>query len=96
MWLARAPSGAGHPALLPWFEIRKAKDHLEALRRNYHPHGLTAYWMRRIAAEHPVHVVSEMSADLLRPIGLLPFPNAQRAIEHALENHEVETCAVLA
>lgn len=95
VWFARARGVAGHASLLPWFEIRKAKDHLAALRRDFHPYGLTAYSMRRIAADHPVHVVSEVDADLLRPMGLLPFPDGRRAIEHALEHHTVSTCSVL-
>ena len=95
IWLARARAIAGHASLLPWFEIRKTTDHLAALRREFHPYGLTAYSMRRIAARHPVHVVSEVDADLLRPMGFLPFPDARRALEHALEHHDVKTCIVL-
>ena len=95
VWFARARSIAGHAPLLPWFEIRKATDHLAALRREFHPYGLTAYSMRRIAARHPVHVVSEVDADLLRPMGFLPFPDGKRALAHALEHHTVRTCTVL-
>ena len=95
VWFARARAISGHAALLPWFEIRKATDHLAALRRDFHPYGLTAYSMRRIAARHPVHVVSEVDADLLRPMGFLPFPDGRRALAHALAHHDVRTCCVL-
>jgi nickel-dependent lactate racemase len=93
--VARAPNGPGHPQLLPWFEIRKATNHLAALRREFHPYGLTAYSIRRIAAEHPVHLVTQTSPDLVRPMGLLPFSDVDAAIGHALREHAPQTCVVL-
>ena len=51
--------------------------------------------MRRIAHDHPVHVVSEMGRDMLRPMGFLPFSDAQAALDLALKEHDVRTCAVL-
>lgn len=95
VWMARAGSGGGHPALLPWFASGKLPRHLAALRKDFHPYGLTAYSMRRIAQDHAVHVVSEMGRDLLRPMGFLPFKKAQAALDFALKEHEVRTCAVL-
>lgn len=95
VWFARAPAGAGHASFLPWFEISKLTSHLAALRRDFHPYGLSAYFLRRIAADHPVHVVSEMDADLLRPMGLLPFRDGAAALAHALGHHDVRTCTVL-
>ncbi|MHC5010932.1 MAG: hypothetical protein ACYTG6_08285, partial [Planctomycetota bacterium] len=70
-------------------------NHLAALRREFHPYGLTAYSVRRIAKTHPVYVVSDVSPDLLRPMGLLPFPDAASALDHAVRHHRVRTCAVL-
>jgi nickel-dependent lactate racemase len=95
LWLARAAGGPGHPDFLPWFEVRGLANHLAAVRRQFHPYGLTAYSVRRLAADHPTHVVSEVSPDVLRPMGLLPFPDARRALEHALAHHAVERCVVL-
>jgi lactate racemase len=95
VWAARAPAGGGHPRFLPWFQISRPADHLAALRRDFHPYGLTAWSLRRIAADHPVHVVSETSPDVLRPLGLLPFRTLDAAIAHALAHHEVRTAVVL-
>jgi nickel-dependent lactate racemase len=95
VWLARAPGGPGHADFLPWFEIRKPAHHLAAVRERFHPYGLTAYSLRRIASEHPVHVVSEVSPDVLRPMGLLPFRDAQAAVDHALGASPATTVAVL-
>jgi nickel-dependent lactate racemase len=95
VWMARAPNGPGHPEFLPWFEAGRLDRHLAALRREFHPYGLTAYSIRRIAKDHPVHVVSSMSPDLLRPMGLLPFATADAALAHALANADVKTCVVL-
>jgi nickel-dependent lactate racemase len=95
VWLARAPNGPGHPDLLPWFEIRKIEHHLAAVRQRFHPYGLTAYSLRRTAADHPVHVVSEVSADVLRPMGFLPFRDAQAALDHALASSGAKSVAVL-
>ncbi|MGE0190963.1 MAG: lactate racemase domain-containing protein [Planctomycetota bacterium] len=100
VWLARAPRGAGHPELLPWFESGSLSRHLAALRERFHPYGLTAYSLRRLAADHPVHIVSEMGRDILRPMGLLAFGDAQKALEHALgeaqrAGREVRRVAVL-
>ncbi len=84
VWLARAPAGPGHPTLLPWFEIRGLDRHLAALRRQFHPYGLTAYSIRRLAKDHPVHVVSEIPDDVLRPMGLLPARTPKAALRRAL------------
>jgi nickel-dependent lactate racemase len=95
VWLAHARDGAGHAQFLPWFEAGKPPRHLAALRRDFHPYGLTAYALRWKAARHPVHVVSTMPADALRPLGLLPFETAEAAVAHALARHRVERCVVL-
>jgi nickel-dependent lactate racemase len=95
VWLARAPKGPGHPEFLPWFEAGRLDRHLASLRRSFHPYGLTAYSVRRAAADHPVHVVSEVSPDITRGMGLLPFGDARAALAHALRNADVRTCAVL-
>lgn len=84
VWLARAARGPGHPEFLPWFESGRLERHLAALRSQFHPYGLTAYSVRRIAASHPVVTASEVSADILRGMGLLPCPSPQAAVEHAL------------
>ncbi len=96
VWMARAPNGPGHPDFLPWFEAGKLPRHLASLREHFHPYGLTAYSIRRLAKQdHPVHVVSEVSRDILRPMGLLPFDDAQKAVAYALANNDVKTVAVL-
>ncbi|MFM8385687.1 MAG: lactate racemase domain-containing protein [Planctomycetia bacterium] len=83
-WLVQASHGAGHPEFLPWFESGRLERHLAALRRSFHPYGLTAYSVRRIAAGHPVVTASEVSADILRGMGLLPCASPQAALDHAL------------
>lgn len=95
VWMARAHGGVGHPAVLPWFAAGKLPRHLAALRKDFHPYGLTAYSMRRIAHDHPVHIVSEMGRDLLRPMGFLPFRDGQTALDFALSEHTVRSVAVL-
>jgi nickel-dependent lactate racemase len=95
VWAAPAGSGPGHPSLLPWFTSGPLPRHLAALRRDFHPYGLTAYSIRRIAKDHPVYVVSEMSRDLLRPMGLLPCKSLQAAVDLACREHEVASAAVL-
>jgi nickel-dependent lactate racemase len=95
VWLAHARDGAGHPSFLPWFEAGKLPRHLAALRRDFHPYGLTAYALRWKAAQHPVYVVSTMPSDALRPLGLFPFDDAQTAVAYALAHHRVERCVVL-
>lgn len=95
VWLARASKGPGHPEFLPWFEAGRLDRHLAALRRSFHPYGLTAYSLRRAAKDHPIHVVSEVPADVTRGMGLLPFADARAALEHALAHADVKTCAVL-
>jgi nickel-dependent lactate racemase len=95
VWLARADRGVGDPAMLPWFETGRLERHLAALRRTFHPYGLTAYALRRKAAEHPVHVVSDLSPDLLRPMGLWPFADVDSAISHATSKHRVARAVVL-
>jgi len=95
VWLARAGKGPGHAEFLPWFESGRLDRHLAALRRAFHPYGLTAYALRRAASEHPVHVVSEVSPDVTRGMGLLPFATPQAALDHALAHHDVRTVAVL-
>lgn len=84
VWLAHAAKGAGHPRFLPWFEAGRLERHLFALRRDFHPYGLTAYALRWKAARHPVHVVSVLPRDVLRPMGLWVFEDAQAALDHAL------------
>ena len=59
------------------------------------PHLLTAYALRWKAARHPVHVVSEVAPDVLRGMGLLPFPDAPAALAHALSGRAVRRCVVL-
>ena len=83
VWLAHAADGPGHDAFLPWFEAGRLERHLAALRRAFHPYGLTAYALRWKAARHPIHVVSTVSRDVLRPMGLLPYPSAQAAVDAA-------------
>lgn len=95
IWLARARRGPGHADFLPWFEAGRLERHLAALRRTFQPYGLTAYSIRRAAAEHPLHVVSEVSPDVTRGMGLLPLPSLQAALRHALQHHEVRRIAVL-
>ena len=84
VWLAHAGDGPGHPRFLPWFETGRLDRHLLSLRRGFHPYGLTAYALRWKASRHPVHVVSTMSRDVLRPMGLLPYDDPQRALDAAL------------
>lgn len=95
VWLAQARDGAGHDELLRWCEAGRPDRHLAALRRSFHPYGLTAYALRWKASRHPVLVVSTMSADVLRPIGLSPFASAQAAVDHALAHHPVARAVVL-
>jgi nickel-dependent lactate racemase len=83
VWIVPATDGPGHPAFLPWFEAGKLPRHLAALRERFHPYGLTAYSIRRIAKDHPVHVVSEMPGDVLRPMGLLAHATVADAVAHA-------------
>ncbi len=84
VWLAHAAHGPGHPRFLPWFEAGRLERHLFALRRDFHPYGLTAYALRWKAAHHPIHVVSVLPRDVLRPLGLWVFEDAQAAVDHAL------------
>jgi nickel-dependent lactate racemase len=95
VWLAHAGDGAGHPRFLPWFEAGRMDRHLAALRRDFHPYGLTAYALRWKCARFAVHAVSTQSRDVLRPMGLLPFEDAQAALDHALAHHEVRRAVVL-
>lgn len=95
VWAAPAGHGPGHTALLPWFTAGKPPRHLMALRKDFHPYGLTAYSIKRLAKDHPVYVVSEMSRDLLRPMGLLPCKSLQAAVDLALEENEVGSAVVL-
>ncbi|MDJ0975866.1 MAG: nickel-dependent lactate racemase [Planctomycetota bacterium] len=95
VWGASAPNGPGHDAFLPWFTAGKLPIHLASLRERFHPYGLTAYSLRRIAKDHPVHIVSRMSGDLTRPMGLLHFEDAQAAVDHALKTHDVASCVVI-
>jgi nickel-dependent lactate racemase len=95
VWFAHAGAGVGHARFLPWFETGRLDRHLAALRRDFHPYGLTAYALRWKAASRPVHVVSELPAEVLRPMGLLPFASGREALDHALARHRVETCTVL-
>jgi len=85
--LAPMEGGAGHASLLPWFEAGRLDRHLAALRREFHPYGLTAYSLRRIAADHPVHVASRMARDLVRPMGFLPHREPDQALAHVLREH---------
>ncbi len=83
VWVMPATEGPGHPDFLPWFEAGKLPRHLAALRERFHPYGLTAYSVRRIAKDHPVHVVSEMPGDVLRPMGLHVHATVADAVAHA-------------
>ncbi|MDA1195880.1 MAG: nickel-dependent lactate racemase [Planctomycetota bacterium] len=95
VWSAPAERGPGHGALLPWFTAGKPSRHLLALRKEFHPYGLTAYSIKRIAKDHPVYVVSEMSRDLLRPMGLLPCTDLQSAIDLACQENQVQDAVIL-
>ena len=95
VWLAHAKDGAGHPRFLPWFEAGRLDRHLGALRRQFHPYGLTAYALRWKAARNPVHAVSTQSRDVLRPMGLHPFTNAQAAVDAAIATYRPARCVVL-
>ena len=91
VWSAPATQGAGHPAFLPWFEAGKLPRHLAALREQFHPYGLTAYSIRRIAKDYRVHVVSTLPRDVLRPMGLLAFTDTQQAVDFALQESGAHT-----
>ena len=95
VWAAPAGHGPGHTALLPWFTAGKPPRHLMALRKDFHPYGLTAYSIKRTAKDRPVYVVSEMSRDLLQPMGLLPCKSLQAAVDLACEENDVSSVAVL-
>ncbi len=95
VWLAHARDGAGHPRFLPWFEAGRLERHLEALRRAFHPYGLTAYALRWKAARNPVHAVSTQTRDTLRPMGLLAFDDAQAAVDAAIAAFAPKRCVVL-
>ena len=95
VWLAHAGDGPGHPRFLPWFEAGRLDRHLAALRRDFHPYGLTAYALRWKAARNPVLAVSTQRADVLRPMGLHPFEDAQAAVTYALRLKPVRRCLVL-
>jgi len=95
VWAAPADQGPGHPALLPWFTAGKPPRHLMALRKQFHPYGLTAYSIKRLAKDHPIYIVSQISRDLLRPMGLLPCRNLQAAVDLACEENDVSDAVVI-
>lgn len=95
VWLAHAAEGAGHPRFLPWFEAGRLDRHLAALRKDFHPYGLTAYALRWKAARNPILAVSTQGPDVLRPMGLHPFSDAQEAVTYALRMKPVRRCIVL-
>ena len=95
LWFVRAPGGPGHREFLPWFEAGKLHRHLAALRTNFHPYGLTAYCIREAARSHALYAISEISRDILRPMGLLGYSDPARALAHALSEHDVNTVNVL-
>lgn len=95
VWLAQAGNGPGHPDLLPWFEAGRLDRHLAALRQTFHPYGLTAYSIRRAAKDHPIHVVSEVSPEITRGMGLWPHASAQAALDAALSASGAASLAVL-
>lgn len=95
VWLAHAAGGPGHPRFLPWFEAGPLPRHLAALRRAFHPYGLTAYALRWKTTHHPVHVVSTLPRDVLRPLGLAVHGDAQDAVEHALRGRAGARVVVL-
>lgn len=95
VWLARAGNGPGPSEFLPWFEAGRLDRHLAALRARFHPYGLKAYAIRRIAQDHPVHVVSEVAPDITRGMGLLPHADAATALAAALSGSGARTLAVL-
>ena len=84
LWCAQAPAGPGHSAFLPWFEAGPLPRHLASLREHFHPYGLTAYSVRRLAKDFAVHTVSEVAPDILRPMGLMPARTAQAGVDRAL------------
>ena len=95
VWAAPAGHGPGHTALLPWFTAGKPPRHLMALRKEFHPYGLTAYSIKKLAKTHPVYVVSEMERALLQPMGLLPCKSLQAAVDLAREENEVARVVAL-
>lgn len=95
IWSAPAPRGPGHRDFLPWFTAGKLPRHLAALRQRFHPYGLTAYSVRRLAKDHPVHIVSDVPGDITRPMGLYAFDGLQAAVDHALTQHTITSCVVL-
>lgn len=95
VWSAPAGHGPGHAALLPWFTAGKPAEHLAALRDAFHPYGLTAYSIKKLAADHPVYVVSEMERGLLRTMGLRPCKDLQTAVNRATKEHDVSSAVAL-
>jgi nickel-dependent lactate racemase len=94
--LAECGEGFGNTTFETWFrEAGSPGDILERIQREFVLGGHKAAAIASVLQRASVYLVSSMPQGLVRSCGLLPFDDANRAVETALEQVGPSACVVV-
>ena len=81
--LAECNDGLGRPDFLKWFDASDSRALEARLRDGYEVNGQTAWALLTKTERHRVCLVSELPADDVRRMGMVPVQSVAEALEHA-------------
>jgi len=82
--LAACPDGFGNPTFFDWFRYQDLDEFETALRENYQINGQTAHATLAKARRFRVILISELSAEQIRCMGMEKADNLDKALEMAI------------
>jgi len=82
--LAECKDGYGNATFFNWFGYESCAELESALRKRYEINGQTAWSVKEKAERFHIFLISELPAEEVRAMGMLPAQTPQQALEEAL------------
>ena len=82
---AQCRDGYGHPTFFNWFRFRELPEFEAALRAHYEINGQTAYSTLQKALRFRILLVSDLPAEEVRTMGMMPARTLDEALARAQE-----------
>ena len=84
IWCASAAEGFGEKTFEKWMTTKTPKEMIEEIKVNFRLGGHKAAAIAMVLETAAIFMVSDLPADLLRSIGMIPFDTVQEAVDEAI------------
>jgi lactate racemase len=85
IWVAECPEGLGHATFEEWLVGRSPDQILQRIQENFVLGGHKAAAIARVLKQASVFLVSSLSEKLVTACGMIPYSNAESAIQAAFQ-----------